>query len=276
MEAPEFKDIPAARVVGGPRVISISNAEESAAVIASGADELLAGSRAKAGGWSGPGGRSAGSGIALRKFDAPTTGSEGILGLLPARIASAPARRAGGGRGSDTRGPSPPRAARPPPARDAAAPVSCIPVSLRGKAGTSGDAARDSSGKGLPAARSSRRLLADVEPPESSSAAGIDLDKYTSGAAASRAPVQGRRADSAGDAPVAIRVASAGARTPAAARASARESPAAAAAPVRAQPKPSRRAASGGAATPVESEEVVVPARTGTCWHTGAARMCCV
>lgn len=49
MEAP-IAVVSAARVSGGPRVVSISTEEDKAAVIASGIDELLVGARPTAGG----------------------------------------------------------------------------------------------------------------------------------------------------------------------------------------------------------------------------------
>jgi hypothetical protein len=63
-------------------------------VLCSGADELGGMARGGGSGWGGPGGRSSGSGIALRKF-AVDDSAPGITALLPPRGSSAPLRRGG-------------------------------------------------------------------------------------------------------------------------------------------------------------------------------------
>ena len=83
------------RVRGGPAIVAVITGEEEArAVLCSGADELGGMARGGGSGWGGPGGRSSGSGIALRKF-AVDDSAPGITALLPPRGSSAPLRRGG-------------------------------------------------------------------------------------------------------------------------------------------------------------------------------------
>jgi hypothetical protein len=92
--------VPAVRLLNGPKIVSITTEEEKAAVIASGIDELAAqGRHVGASGWSGPGGRSAGSGIALKRFDG-VADTESITSLLPKQAAVGGVRRGGAAGGS--------------------------------------------------------------------------------------------------------------------------------------------------------------------------------
>lgn len=269
--------VPQARVVGGPRVVSVTSEEEKHAVIASGADELMTGARPRGqGGWSGPGGRSAGSGIALRKFDGVTAGSEGILGLLP-RGSSAPARRpvvarAVGGSGSDsreTRGASPTRGAR---ASAAAAAHDSPPK----RVGFGGDAKA-----GLPPKRSSHSVLSDREPVDSSRS-----DSRTSAASGASPPPRvasfGRRAPqgSAGSARSTGSGAAAGDASPAAAtkpsrrvlaRAASAEVPATSSAAASNKSTPTKGGRTGPSSGAGGDDAAAPTPRTGEYFSSGSA-----
>lgn len=171
--------VPIARVIGGPRVVSVTADEEKRAVIASGIDELLAGQKTGGGGWSGPGGRSAGSGIALRKFDGVPTGAEGITALLP-RGSSAPARRGPVGRGQTTQ-----------PSHGTRIPT--LPVGRgagRGTAPTTSDVPIRGPTVGLPPKRSMRSMTSN----EGDDSPKRSPDSSIVTPPASRVPTHGRRA----------------------------------------------------------------------------------